>query len=1133
MLTVYRSNRADLLARLLAAQLQLHPPDPWETVAVVVNTWPTSRWLGEELAVHLGGIAANLRFPFPASTLRAIVEGLLQQPHPVARVALSRAQQGPSTAAATARGREATAAQPSNLPQALEQLCRDPWRAERLVWPVLDLLPAVAAGPHGALLLQWLQDRRLGPELDLASWQLGRAIADALDDYALYRPDVLLQWEQPEGAHPVPEGHRWQRELYRALRQRLEPPPFGLRVLEAIERLEAGQAPPAWLGSCLRLFGLSSLAPVQVRLLEALGRRLPVELYLLTPCPDLWQRAADRRRQLSDALALALPLEGDWLLQAPGLEARFGRLGAEFQQLLEGSGAVQDGQWQDHDLFLNPTQLVPSCPGTGKPPLLAQLQEHLILGRDAPPLALDPEDHSLEFHACGGALRQVQIVRDRLLQLLAADETLEPRHILVMTPQVEELAPLLASVFGDPDATGVDLPWRLTDRSQQGQAGIGQTLLQLLRLAGERLTATALEPVLACAPLQERFALSAEELAPLPEVLQRCGFRWGLDGQERGGDPCHSLSWAIDRLVLGLVLPAEPGLAPADTAPFAAGSPERTGRWLHLLARLQHWLHDCRRPVSPAAWAQRLRDLLADLFAEGGSQAWAMPPLLAAIEDWQQVAGTSTLQLEAAVVAAVLEERLSQDSGRFGHRSGALTISALEPMRAIPHRVVVLLGLDAAVFPRQRSRPGFHLLDQQRRLGDPHPADQDRYVLLEALLSARQHLLITWSNRDERRGEERQPAGPVRQWLQWLQAGLGPQARQVLVEHPVPALDRRNFLPQAGRPPASCDQRLLQTRQLLDAGPPPPTAPLVQGPMPTRLPAGNTTDADLFTDLQTWAGEPQKRWLADLGLRPGERDTLLDDLEALALPEWQRQQQLRQRWQEQQQELLSGLWPSPELEASVWHDRCRGQGLLPPAAAAVLEARTLQQRWSSLNRCLEALGPAAVQALHWKGWQCEVLWAGRQLVLVHLGRPQPSDCITLWLQLLVAAAAEREPLGAVLVGRDENQLTVQRQLRVPDPQTARLELERLQELRQRWRTACWPVPPRTGWTYLEQERARPGSGLRQAEEVWLGGRGRFGERERPEMVVCFGAQLPAEQLLQPPFALLAAELYGPLLEASC
>ena len=819
MLTIYRGNRAEHLAQLLAAQLSLTPPPPLQTVRVVVNTWPTSRWLGEQLATHLGGVVANVRFPFPASTLRQLVDLVLEE-----------------------------AAAPQQAPGALPSASQDPWRADQLVWAVLEQWPALASDAVAAPLNRWLGERDLGQRLDLASWQLARSIADAFDDYALYRPEMLQAWDQGQNVdgrrRPLGASQSWQPHLYRLLRRKLARQPFGLRALAAMERLR--QPPSAALrarlapfAGGLRLFGLSSLAPVQVQLLQALSAVVPVDLFLLTPCQDLWQRCVDRRQQLTDALALKEPLALDWLLQAPGLEARFGRLGAEFQQLLEGTGEALLARQQELDLFFLP--VTAQAQGDAAPaaaPLLLQLQQQLADAANPCPLVRSLQDTSLEFHGCPGPLRQVQIVRDRLLQLLAADPSLEPRDILVMTPDVDGFAPLLASVFGDREATGVDLPWRLTDRSQQSEAGIARTLLGLLRVAGDRLTATALEGLLEAQPLQGRFGLTAPEVTELNQLLQRSGFRWGLDGNERGGDPTHSLAWVIDRLLLALVLPETPGLAPSGVAPAASGADlERTGRWLHLLTRLRHWLGQLRQPGSSAVWAVRLQELLLDLFGDGGAAAWELPLLQAAINDWQEASGQANpLVLEAAVVAALLDEQLAIDSGRFGHRSGTLTISALEPMRAIPHRVIVLMGLDADLFPRQRNRPAFHLMEQQRLLGDPHPADQDRYVLMEALLSARDHLLITWSCRDERKGEERPPSAPVRQWLQWLQEQLGAQAAGLEIGHAASPLDRRNLLPRGELPPASCDRRLLAARQLLEQHPP-RASPGRPDPCPRPLPS--------------------------------------------------------------------------------------------------------------------------------------------------------------------------------------------------------------------------------------------------------------------------------------------------------
>ena len=1106
MLTLYRSNRAEVLAQVLAANLRLHPPDPFHQIQVVVNTWPTSRWLGEQLALNLGdpdqpgsGIAANLRFPFPASRLRHLVDQLLT----------------------------------SDAPGGGDPLQTDPWRAQNLVWPVLEQLPALLSEPCAAPLHQWLERRRAGLErLDAPLWQLGRAIADALDDYSLYRPQMLETWlaarDCDASGRPLDACLRWQPLLLRRLAALLPQQPFGLRARRAIaglQQLSPGQR-PATLGDGqpLRLFGLSSLAPVQVELLQALSGCLEVELYLLTPCRDLWQR-----RQTS--ASPSDPLGYDWLLSVPGLEARFGRLGAEFQQLLEGSGETQLGEWREGDAFLLPASMaIAGGPGGDPAPrsanLLEQLQERLASGgtAEAMPLQRPQGDQSLEFHACPGRLRQLQIVRDRLLQLLADDASLEPRDILVMTPQVESFAPLVGAVFGDSGATGVALPWRLTDRSQQSEAGISQGLLSLLRLGGERLTASALETVLSCTPLLEHQGIDPAEAGDVTALLQRAGFRWGLDGRDRGGIEAHSLSWAVDRLVLGLVLPADPGLAPEDTAPLPqATSLEQQQRWLallHQLLRCLRWLGQIR---SVGDWVLGLREQLSGLFGDGGTRSWELQAILAVLADWNTIAGDSPLQLEAPVVAEVLAERLSEGSGRFGHRSGALTISALEPMRAIPHRVVVLMGLDAGLFPRQRQRPGFHLLEQQRQLGDPSSGDQDRYVLLESLLSARQHLLISWSNRDERNGDALEAATPVRQWLDLLKQEL--IGELPLREHAASPLERRNFLRHPPWPPASCDRRLLLARRQLEQAP----EAAVQGlawrqEAGTALPPEPTTAAETWVDLRTWIEAPQARWLEELGLRPGEWDQPVRDLEDLQLDERRRAALLRAQLDGH------GLPPADLDPDWAWLERGRGQ--LPPQAAGALEVTQLEQRWRSLQECLDQLGAARQQPAVWQGLEAVLPWRNRQLVLCHTGRPRCRQRLRLWLELLLATAADQAPTGAALVGRDQQRFRVLERLSPPEPPRAAALLEQLQQWRQQHRQRCWPLPPETGWAYAAAERAKPGQGRgwSKAREAWEGGFHSSGEREDPVQALCFGSDQPLAALLTPELEALALALHGPLLE---
>ena len=1063
MLRLYRSNRAEFLAALLARQLLDNPPGPLETVEVLVNTWPTSRWLGEQLA-QANGISSLVRFPFPGSHLRQLVRQVL------------------------------------GLPEQED----DPWRATVLVWTVLDLLPELLEQPQAASLRLWLEQRDASTSgLTRDRWQLARVIADALDDYALYRPAVLQEWQR----QPLTSEQDWQPLLFRQLVERLPSQPFGLQVCRAVERLRLGLVDPAVLPPTLRLFGISALAPVQVELIQALSGSIDVQIYLLTPCRDLWQRCGSRRQGLGDAWNQ--PPDGAWLQEAPRLEACLGRMGAEFQQLLEGSGESQLGEVREGDLFADPRGIAAGL--DRDPTLLEQLQQQLVAPDQAEPIARSADDTSLLFQAAPGPWREVQLVRDRILQWLEADPQLTPRDVLVMTPNIDRYAPLLASVFNDVDATGVELPWRLTDRSQQSSPGLTMAMLDLLQLAADRLTASGLERLLANPALQRQQGLNADDAAAVTRSLQRSGFRWGLDACERGGDETHSLHWTLDRWLLGLVLPQRDGLAPGGVAPFHDDlDPQRLVRWWSVLDCLQRWLQRLRNPQPCMAWVALMQRLLEELFGDGGDWSWERQCWSSALEDWQRRAGDCDLALDVAVAAEVLREALSVDSGRFGHRSGALTVSALEPMRAIPHKVIVLMGLDGQDFPRHSNRPGFHLLEQQRQLGDPRSSDQDRYVLLEALMSARQHLMISWCGRNERTGEGEPAAAPVEQWLADLQRQLGDAGTQGLCLEPAPnPLDRSNFRSGPHGSALSCDRRQLAARRWLDRQ----RRPAQQGlalPLAWSPPDRAVGQAPLsVAALQRWLMHPQEAWLRQLGLHAGEGIDAVEDLEDLELDALQRHQLLVK-------ELEAQL---PDQPIPSWRELLAGQGVLPAGAGGQLEEQDLQQRWQSLQRCVEQLGPCRRSG----SW----LFAGDTQVVLHPGKLSARSVMLGWLQHLLLCAEGEALSGTAVIARQSrgDGAEIHLHWRRLDRDTAREELDQLQCLALDGLKRCWPVPVNSGWLRSWHEHRKPGSGDAQFRSSWEI------ERQKAPFQLCFGRDVDAEMLLQVPgFDAACEALYRPLFQ---
>ena len=1103
MLKVYRSNRAELLAELLAQELRIAPPGPFEQIEVVVNTWPTSRWLGEQLA-RVNGISALVRFPFPGSRLRQLVQSVL-----------------------------------SDAP-AIE----DPWRAERLVWHVLEILPNLLEQDSAANLREWWELHGGQPgQLNRDQWQLARSLADAIDDYALYRPDELADWLAGGAGDQLPEGLRWQPFLARALAERLPCRPFGLQVQQVVERLRNGDEPALPLPERLRLFGVSNLAPVQINLLQALAGRISVELFLLTPCPDLWQRSQRRRRQLGEDWTNSP--DGSWLIEAPRLEGILGRMGAEFQLLLEGSGECLLGNWEQGDLFADPTVMkqgvrTQAC-------LLEQLQRQLASGESEPTgLALTQGDQSLLFMGCAGPWREVQLVRDRILSWMATDPSLQPRDVLVMTPDVERYAPLLASVFSDRDATGVDLPWRLTDRSQQNSPGLQQAFISLLRLSADRLTASGLEALLGNPALQSLQQLTSQDAMAITDALQRSGFRWGLDAAERHGDDTNSLRWCLDRWLLGLVLPEEPGLAIDDCAPALSDlSLQQLETWWPLLDLLARWITQLRRSAPCHEWVSRLRRLLQEIFKDGGNWDWELQAIHQCLDTWKQQTDECSLELDVAVVISVLEEALSTESGRFGHRSGALTISALEPMRAIPHRVIVLMGLDASSFPRHQERAGFHLLELQRRLGDPSSTDQDRYVLLEALLSARQHLLISWSSRDERQGENLPPCPPVQQWLSLLAEQLDPQDMDLLLIHP-PAnpLDVANFIATPQTKAISCDRRLLSARRSLDqqirADQPNQdlglALPLVWRQPTSDLPA--TINAEAVETLERWLQAPQKEWLKSQGIDAGEWCDPVNDLSPLSLQELDCHQLLSQRLSEQLEKLANDPQARWEVrERENWIARCTGQGLMPPGAAAELDEGRLERRWQNLQTTVLNLGPLRLQQRTGSHPLPQVM-AGETAVQISTSRLRSRSLLQSWLKHLLAQLGDSGCSTAVVCRQDgsakADQFHIAMRWTALPAKEADQQIRVLQSLAQQGRQVCWPVPPESGLA-----RALAWSkGVEAADKAfinrWQGGFSGWAERDQAEQRVCFGSHCNAELLLcQEGFDAAFQALYQPLLEARC
>ena len=1102
MLTVYQSNKAEWLATLLAEQLRIDPPYINESVDVIVNTWPTSRWLGEQLSIT-NGINALVRFPFPGSQLRRIVNDILD----------------------------------------LDQNTGDPWKANKLFWSILEVLPEFLKEEEAESLNNWIKSQPYSTDhLNKSEWQLAKRIAKTFDEYILYRPALVHKWvttghEASRKAYKgLPIQMRWQPLLMKMLSEKTNVDPFCIQVHKAIERLKDEASQISRLPKHLYLFGISSLAPIQIELIQALSGSIQIKFFLLTPNPNLWQRIRSTREQTKDKLIT--PDTNFCLNSSSSLETALGRMGAEFQQLLEGTGEYQLGESKNESLFAMPINIAEN---QGKvPSLLEQLQQKLTGEKNTAPLHVPKNDNSLIFIKSPGQRRQVKIIRDQVLQWFANDESLQPRDILIMTPQVEVYAPLLTSVFNDISSIKVDIPWIVTDRSQENSAGLCRFILKLLDISCSRITANNIDELLSNPAIQSQQNIDQEEVSIISECLQKTGFRWGLDENDRDGEKEHSLIWCLDRWLLGIVLPSNEGLTSSGIAPYADGIVIKDlKKWWNILALLTNHLKSFRKARTSIEWIDLLKKVSEDLFGEGGEWIWEKQRLITALEDLRDLSSCYQRKLEGSLIKELLTEALSIDSGRFGHRSGKITISALEPMRAIPHRAIILMGINGGVFPRREERPSFNLLEQKRLLGDPCKKDQDRYVILEAIMSARDHLMISWNSRNEKTGESIEEATPIQQWLSYLQNELEEKSfKRIVKEPPASPLDQMNFDTSEGSQSISCDSRDLEARKWIDKNIRPNPLGLAI-PLTWSLISNKKTNQLTNEILDSWLRKPQIVWLESQQLQPKEWFTPILDMDELELKEWQRYTLLKERLRKVIEEKVHLSSDSCLNDKNYWEEMLKGQGILPPGSAGHIENERLINRWDNLILTLNKFGSIQTKTIRNQNLIRNTVWAGDTHLIVDTGQLNYSLIMEGWLAHLQVCASgitfKKTTLLALKSSRHSSEkYEVALQWKWIGEKEATNILTNLKELAHHGLNECWPIPPKSGWAYVITQQKNPSKAIEAFHQSWVGNYKSKGERDKEEMRLCFGYKCESSLITEnKTFDENINALYKPIINTIC
>ena len=830
-LHLHRAAATGLLADGLADLLTTPLADPFAQEVVAVPAKGVERWLAQRLSHRLGaspggqdGVCAGVRFLNPHSLVALVLGIEHDDPWHPDRLAWP-------------------------VLRAIDESLDEPWAATLAAHLGHDGPPddlrrgrryAVArrlAGLFSSYALQrpsLLTDWRLGREAPPPGVSEGIGVGRGSDStgFDSTGSDGTGSGRASDGLGGALEADlAWQPHLWRRILPLVDAPAPDVRHAQVVAALRGGGsagpgsgAPALDLPGRLSLFGHTRIARSEAELLAALAEHRDVHIWLPQASPAGWEAIAAEVAAGPVPRALDRSVE---LVRHP-LLAGLGRDARELQRTLAVTGAT------DEPLEEPATDAAPT--------LLQWLQadlraDHEPDDADRAHRVVSESDRSVQIHACHGTSRQIDVLRDVVTGLLADDPTLEPRDILVMCPDIETFAPLVHAGFGlgallapeegavgdpidgapgpasGPAGVGAVTPHghpahrlrvRLADRAPRQTNPLLELAARLVVLAGGRLTAGEVLDLARSAAVRRRFRFADDDLDRMTDWVEQVAVRWGLDEEHR--DDYHlgrfrQNTWraGVDRIVVGAALDGRDhdhlgttlALDDLDSADI-----DLAGRLAEFVDRLGGVLRRLRSCEQAPDWVEAIREGVLGLAEVARDEAWQLTQFTAELARIDAAAAREgdVTALRLADVHALLAEHLSGRASRANFRTGTLTVCTMVPMRSVPHRVVCLVGLDDGVFPRVGTPDGDDVLARTPVTGERDARSEDRQLLLDAVMSAGQTLVVTYAGADEHTGAPRPPAVPLGELIDTLRVTAGgPGMARLETRHPLQSYDPRNL----------------------------------------------------------------------------------------------------------------------------------------------------------------------------------------------------------------------------------------------------------------------------------------------------------------------------------------------------
>ncbi|AXA34328.1 exodeoxyribonuclease V subunit gamma [Francisella adeliensis] len=639
---------------------------------------------------------------------------------------------------------------------------------EILTWRIYAIISSkefIADSDNSSLNDYWISDGEIN---QLKCYQLSNKISEIFSKYIKFRPDWLEKWQLGESIDKTQtvDDESWQMKLWQKLVAQESSTPMEVQA-KALEKLGAYATN---LPKDLYIFGINAISPQNLNFIFELSEYINIHILYIDPCSQYWYDIC------KDKVSVWLGND-DFELQP--LLANLGQQGKEFfSQILENDTKHEVTVYGDFKSSLEVT--VNSEESISTDSMLSSIQQNLL---ELNTKKMHDKDSSISIHSCHSPMREVQVLHDRLLDMFATDPDLKPKEILVMCPNIEDYAPYISSIFTK-NYDENRIPCSIADRTLKDSEPLISSFIDLLQLPDSSFEVTKILEFLSVPAIQRKFVIENSDIETIEYWLREACVHRNLGNTNK----TYSWQWGLNRLLLGFCISDKHEIVNDNTlmtVPSIKGKEiAELGAVYELLELLNDFAEDLKEPRTVEQWQELFVKNIKLLFEvsddDSKAKRYIENAIVKLVESTKQAGVTANQKLDLTIVRYYLSTLFSEPEINNHFLTGKVTFCSMTPMRSIPFKVVAMLGLNSGQFPRQENSINFDIMAQKsRQKGDTTTKDNDRYLFLESIISARQSLYLSYIGNSVKNNAEQQASLVLKELINYMQKNYGFEEKDI------------------------------------------------------------------------------------------------------------------------------------------------------------------------------------------------------------------------------------------------------------------------------------------------------------------------------------------------------------------